>query len=62
MDRGAWRATVHGIAKESDTPYLTHTHTHTHTHTTTRIFLIKDISKQLAVVTPASLSVALHLL
>ena len=41
---------------------LSHTHTHTHTHTTTRIFLIKDISKQLAVVTPASLSVALHLL
>ena len=20
MDRGAWRATVHGVAKESDTP------------------------------------------
>ena len=34
MDRGAWRATVHGIAKswiwQSN---YTHTHTHTHTHT-----------------------------
>ena len=32
MDRGAWRAAVHGIAK-SWTPLRTHTHTHTHTHT-----------------------------
>ena len=32
MDRGAWRATVHGGHKESDTTeQLTHTHTHTHT-------------------------------
>ena len=23
MDRGAWRATVHGLAKESDTPEMT---------------------------------------
>ena len=30
MDRGAWRAIVHGVAKESDmTEQLTHTHTHT---------------------------------
>ena len=33
MDRGAWRATIHGVAKSrtllSD---FTHTHTHTHTH------------------------------
>ena len=29
MDRGAWRAIVHGVAKESDmTEQLTHTHTH----------------------------------
>ena len=29
MDRGAWWATVHGIAK-SRTQLYTHTHTHTH--------------------------------
>ena len=33
MGRGAWKATVHGVA-ESDTAELnTHTHTHAHTHT-----------------------------
>ena len=35
MDRGAWWAKVHGVAK-SQTPLKqlsTHTHTHTHTHT-----------------------------
>ena len=33
MDRGAWRTTVHGVKKESDTTGVTvHTHTHTHTH------------------------------
>ena len=33
MDRGAWWATDHGVAKKSDmTERLTHTHTHTHTH------------------------------
>ena len=31
-DRGAWRATVHRVAK-SWTGLSTHTHTHTHTHT-----------------------------
>ena len=32
VDRGAWWAAIHGIAKESDTTeQLTHTHTHTHT-------------------------------
>ena len=30
VDRRAWQATVHGVAKESDT---TEQHTHTHTHT-----------------------------
>ena len=29
MDKGAWWATVHGVAKELDT---TEQHTHTHTH------------------------------
>ena len=38
MDRGAWQATLHGVAKEFDTTEQlsacarTHTHTHTHTH------------------------------
>ena len=30
MDRGAWEATVHGVAKSWT--WLTHTHTHTHTY------------------------------
>ena len=37
MDRGASRATVHGVTKSqtqlSDSYLNTHTHTHTHTHT-----------------------------
>ena len=28
MDRGAWRAIVHGVTKESDMTERTHTHTH----------------------------------
>ena len=37
-DKGAWRATVHGVAKSqwhnwSDWAHTAHTHTHTHTHT-----------------------------
>ena len=31
MDSGAWWATVHGVAKESDATECTHTHIHTHT-------------------------------
>ena len=52
MDKGAWRATVHGGYKESDrtkwlntcTRVRAHTHarvrtrTHTHTHTHTHIY------------------------
>ena len=30
MDRGAWRATVHGVTKSWTQPSNTHTHTHTH--------------------------------
>ena len=35
MDRGAWWATVHGVAKSQTqlSDQNTHTHTHTHTHT-----------------------------
>ena len=32
MDRGAWRATVHGVAKSQTRLSNSHTHTHTHTH------------------------------
>ena len=32
IDREAWRATVHGFAKELNMTEHTHTHTHTHTH------------------------------
>ena len=39
MDRGAWWATVHGVAKSrtrlSKACVRLHTHTHTHTHTQT---------------------------
>ena len=31
INRGAWRAIVHGIAKSAMTEPLTHTHTHVHT-------------------------------
>ena len=33
MDRGAWQATVHAVAKSPTRLSNTHTHTHTHTHT-----------------------------
>ena len=38
MDRGAWRATVHGVTKRRTQLTHTHqpTHIHTHTHTRTR--------------------------
>ena len=32
MNRGAWWAIVHGVAKEWDMTEHAHTHTHTHTH------------------------------
>jgi len=35
MDRGAWRATVHGVAKSQT--HWAHKHTHTHTHARTRL-------------------------
>ena len=42
MDRGAWRATVHGVA-QSRTRLTMHTHVHTrahtHTHTSHLLFL-----------------------
>ena len=35
MDRGSWRATVHGVT-ESQAPLATNIHTHTHTEATAR--------------------------
>ena len=33
MDKGAWRAIVHGVTELDLAEQLIHTHTHTHTHT-----------------------------
>ena len=33
MSRGAWQATVHGVARVGHDWATEHTHTHTHTHT-----------------------------
>ena len=41
MDRGAWRATFHGVAELVMTEHTTHTHTHTHTHTQSPIQTVK---------------------
>ena len=43
MDRGAWQAAVHGVAKSQTRPSDSHTHTHTHTHTDS----LSDASKEL---------------
>ena len=40
MDRGAWRATVLEVAKESDMTEQLSTHRHTHTHTHTHFLVI----------------------
>ena len=32
VDRGAWRAPVHGVSKSQTQLGNSHTHTHTHTH------------------------------
>ena len=41
MDRGAWKATFHGVAELVMTEHTTHTHTHTHTHTQSHIQTVK---------------------
>ena len=42
MDKGAWRATVRGVAK-SRTQLSDYTHTHTHTHTVSSEVLQSEI-------------------
>ena len=39
IDRGAWWATVHGVAKESDRTEGLSTQTYTHTHTHINIYM-----------------------
>ena len=53
MERGAWWATVHGVAKnwtQLSMHARTHMHTHTHTHTeyssTGSLFQVQDVSVQ----------------
>ena len=43
MDRGAWWATVHGVARESDTTE----HTYTHPHSILRINNMKIIVEEI---------------
>ena len=46
MDREAWRATVHGVAKSQTWLSVwtdTHTHTHTHTHTKTQMSALGSV-------------------
>ena len=48
MDRGAWWAIVHGVAKESDTTeQLTHTHKHTHCHLILRHHGLHDMDGEM---------------
>ena len=43
MDRGGWRTTVQGVAKESDTTEVTErAHTHTHTQHSSDFYLFLD--------------------
>ena len=53
MDRGAWQAIVHGVAKAHTRLSNEHTcvrvHTHTHTHTHTQSLLILTCSRILNV-------------
>ena len=41
MERGAWQATVHGVA-ESDMTESTHTQTHTHTFELGMQMMVRD--------------------
>ena len=54
MDRGAWRATVHGVTKSwiwlSDWVH-THTHTHTHTHSNNYLYWTLTIGQDLEPIT-----------
>ena len=40
MERRAWWATVHGVAKSQTQLLKSHTHTHTHTHTHDYMYIL----------------------
>ena len=44
MDKGAWQATVHGVAKSQiQLSNLARAHTHTHTHTFSKLKLTPNL-------------------
>ena len=53
MDRGAWRATVHRVAKSGTwlKPLSMHTHTHTHSHswTSSLLFFLSFLGRQVTI-------------
>ena len=45
MDRGAWRATVHGVAESHQQQQYTHTHTHTYSSNGKQLVLVFNFLK-----------------
>ena len=45
MDRGAWQAAVHRVAKSQTRRKRLHTHTHTHTHTQVTVTCLTSVAR-----------------